>query len=161
MRTPFACLIGLLAVALAAPAAAQSKWIAKAGKSTRDQSPAISLMLLPDLGDVGLSGLCIEGDTRINLTPLKPPPLPSGTATLDFSYRIDKGTSQRRAFALVDGGRSFELHGAAAIEMFKEMLGRQQMTLRYEFPAGGRDAAEYSIAGLDNAIAGFRSTCRW
>ena len=160
-RTQVACVISLLVAALAAPALAQSRWIVSKGKSTRDNSPSVSMMLVPDKGPVGLNALCIQGNTQLAFVPLTPPPLPPNSGTLDLSYRIDTSAPRRRSFAVSGNGKDFTITGAPAIEMLKELLTGEKLFLRYELPSGAIDAAEYTITGLDVAIRPFREVCRW
>jgi type VI secretion system VasI family protein len=151
----------LLAASPAVPAAAQSKWIVEQGRSTRDNSRAVSLKLLADKGPVGFSALCIEGRTGVTIIALEPPPLPPDTTVLALSYRVDMSAPRRRSFTVSDRGKSFDLNGEPAIEMLKELFGGERLTLRYELSSGSIEAAELTISGLDGAIRPFREACRW
>src|ERR1700704_5901392 len=115
-----ACLC-LFAASPAVPAAAQSKWIVEQGRSTRDNSRAVSLKLLADKGPVGFSALCIEGRTDVTIIALEPPPLPPDATMLTLSYRVDMSAPRRRSFAVSDRGKSLSLNGEPAIEILKEL----------------------------------------
>jgi type VI secretion system VasI family protein len=161
MRILVACLAGIFAASLTVSAAAQSKWIVQEGRSTHDNSRAVSLKLLPDRGTAGLTALCIEGTTRVTIVALERLPLPPNTATLVVSYRIDANARQLRHFTVGGNGDSFTIDGNPAKEMLKELLGGERLYLGFEPPAGPIEAAELTITGLDAAIRPFREACNW
>ena len=152
---------GLVAVALTAAAAAESKWVVEQGRSVRDNSRAVSLKLLPEKGTAGLSALCLEGITRVTFLSLDRVPLPPNADTAVIGYRVDGRAPLSKPFGAGENGTVFTIAGERAAEFLKELLGGERLYVRVELPPGPVEIAELPIAGLDEIIGPFREACHW
>lgn len=78
------------------------------------------------------------------------------------TYRLDSETAQQARFRESNDNSALGLwNGGASIPFIKKLLGHERLLLRATPFSDSTVTGEYSIQGLDTAIAPLRAACNW
>ena len=157
---------------VAAPATAtvtKGKWRVTSETSKIDDSTNVYLTLESDTEFEGKYGssqkatlylVCRENKTNFYIV-LGDHFLASSGGFGSVTYRIDRKPAKERRFEESTDNSALGLWNGAGVPLIKELLGGASLLVRVTPFSESAITAEFSIAGLEEAIKPLREACRW